>query len=85
MTYLGASCADTGDEHVNKIYLNSDCLIIGIHGPKVGEKFNIRYSAAKTAVFGGDVETYASIDGYEGEIISAEELGGTVKIMFENK
>lgn len=85
VTYLGASCADTGDEHVNKIYLNSDCLMIGVHGPKVGEKFNIRYSAAKTAVFGGDIETHASIDGYEGEVILAEELGGTVKIRFENK
>ena len=85
LTYLGASCADTDDEWVNDIYLNSDCLIVGSHGPKTDRLLHIGSSAAGTVVFGVDPESAADTGGVDKTIIRASDSGGKVVIRFENE
>ena len=83
--YIGASALDSENANINNIYLNSDCLIIGAHGPVIKEELQLDCCVSENIIVGSSAEEQIRIEGYGGNVIYPSDSGGRVHIRFENK
>lgn len=83
--YIGASALDAENANINNIYLNSDCLIVGAHGPVIKEELTLDCCVSENIVVGSGAEEQIRIEGYGGNVIYPSDSGGRVHIRFENK
>jgi len=84
ISYIGSSALEAKNEYVNDIYQNSDCLIVGSHGPASTSELDLKFTAASVAIVGSG-EKAINVDGWNGRLIYASDLSGTVHIRFLNK
>ncbi|MBR0235968.1 MAG: ComEC/Rec2 family competence protein [Clostridia bacterium] len=82
--YVGSSSLYS-DEKVNEIYLNSEVLISGVHGPVQKEPVPAKYIPAQYIIIGSSDDSLIDTAGYDGNVIYSSDYEGRVHISFKNK